>query len=138
MRVLSFVKKTIDGTIVSALLKIHRIQLEGRVVFNGIPRFHGGGNIIIGEGSVLNSGKRANIIGGDRELALVCNEGATLRIGKNVGISNCAIICNKSIAIEDNVRLGGVLRYMIQTFTHLILSRGWKCQIHISRQMRLQ
>ena len=85
----------------------------------GWVKIYGSGSIIIGKGLKLNSGIKYNPIGGDTKLFLISNEGASLRIGNNVGISNSTIFCNHSINIKDNVMIGGSVKIYDTNFHSL-------------------
>lgn len=63
------------------------------------------GKVTIGSNFRVNSGSNHNIIGRQGR-AIFWVEG-TLSIGDNVGLSNSALICRKTITIENNVILGG-------------------------------
>jgi acetyltransferase-like isoleucine patch superfamily enzyme len=65
------------------------------------------GKIQISDYFRANSGQSYNPIGGDGKLRLVCAEKGTIKIGKNVRISNTTMVCQKKIIIEDNVAIGG-------------------------------
>lgn len=61
----------------------------------------------IGEGSVIRSHRRSNPAGGGQPNCIITvKNGASLEIGKNVGISNSTIYCKEKIVIEDNVLIG--------------------------------
>lgn len=64
------------------------------------------GNLHIGNGFTVNCNFRSNPVGGPYPSALDVNEGATLTIGNNVGMSGTVVMCNRSITIEDDVRFG--------------------------------
>ena len=65
------------------------------------------GQIEIGNNVIINSCYVENPIGGQTFTSLVVTDKAKLIIKDNVGISNCAIFCNKKITIEEFVLLGG-------------------------------
>lgn len=65
------------------------------------------GSLIAEDGIKINSGYRSNPIGGSNITSIVVNEGGTLHIGKNVGISNTAIVCMNKIVINEDVFIGG-------------------------------
>ena len=76
---------------------------------NGIPYVSVaiGGSCIIGDNLVMNNGVRGNPIGSYERCTIFVDKGAKLTIGKNLGISQTAIICHTSINIGDNVMIGG-------------------------------
>lgn len=80
------------------------IRIKGRIFLRN------GGKINIGKGAKINSGKNANVIGGDIRTNLIVFPNASLQIGDNVGISNCTIVCQNSITLENNVMLGGSVK----------------------------
>lgn len=55
----------------------------------------------------INSGFALNAVGGYRRTGIWVGREGTLRIGKNVGISNCTVVCSNSITIGENVFIGG-------------------------------
>jgi acetyltransferase-like isoleucine patch superfamily enzyme len=63
------------------------------------------GKVIIGKNLTVNSGNNHNIIGRQQKTTFWVE--GLLTIGDNVGMSSTAIICNHSIAIGDNVTIGG-------------------------------
>ncbi len=63
------------------------------------------GSMKIGSNLRLNSGPSFNVIG--RQQKCIFWVEGDLTIGSNVGMSATAIICNHSIAIGDNVIIGG-------------------------------
>ena len=65
-----------------------------------------GGNITVGDGYKINSGKGYNPIGGDTVCRLICYGGKII-IGNRVGISNSTIVSRDSVTIEDDVFIGG-------------------------------
>lgn len=65
------------------------------------------GSCVIGPGFNANSGSIFNPIGGDSICRIVIKVGASLNIGKNFGISNSTIFCERKICIGDNVVVGG-------------------------------
>ena len=103
-------------------VKKHNVKLGSNVQLNGVCLFTtaAGGEIQIGDNVTINSGEKYNRIGGDTRTIIQTIGRGKINIGSNVGISNCAMICRDSIMIEDYVFVGGVLNYMIMTFTPLI------------------
>ena len=85
------------------------VSLNGKVKIRGriVCKRNGNGKIVFGKDCVINSAKWANIIGGDTRTAFIVNNGAVIRIGNNVGISNSTLVASKEIVIEDNVMIGG-------------------------------
>ncbi|HEY7514831.1 MAG TPA: acyltransferase [Vicinamibacteria bacterium] len=68
---------------------------------------HPTSSIRIGDGCRIQSGFAGNPVGGSRRMALWLGPGAHLTLGNRVGLSNSTIVCMKSVAIEDDVFLGG-------------------------------
>ena len=66
-----------------------------------------GGVCSIGVDFTMNNGIKGNPIGCYERCTIFVDKGAVLNIGKNVGISQTAIICHINICIEDNVKIGG-------------------------------
>ena len=74
----------------------------------GIPvlDIHHNGRFIIGKNLRFNSGKYHAIGGRQQPCFFVVAKGAELKIGNNVGLTSVALICNDSITIGDNVKIG--------------------------------
>lgn len=66
-----------------------------------------GGKFIIGKNFTMNNGIKGNPIGSYRKCTFFVDRNATLTIGDDVGISQTALICHKSITIGNNVKIGG-------------------------------
>ena len=66
-----------------------------------------GGKCSIGKNFYMNNGAKGNPIGSFRRCTFFVDRGATLTIGDNVGISQTALICQKSITILNDVKIGG-------------------------------
>lgn len=66
-----------------------------------------GGKFTIGNKFSMNNGIKGNPIGSYRKCTFFVDRNATLNIGENVGISQTALICHKSITIGNNVKIGG-------------------------------
>ena len=64
------------------------------------------GTITIGDRVRMNSKGSANPIGGDEKTYFQVLSGATLTIGNDVGMSNCAITAANSVTIGNFVRIG--------------------------------
>lgn len=114
-----FIYKAIRKTILTALKPFEK--LITRILFwgnnvkhqgfrtNGIPYVMVaiGGKCSIGKNFAMNNGAKGNPIGSFRRCTFFVNRGATLTIGDNVGISQTALVCQKSITILNNVKIGG-------------------------------
>lgn len=88
---------------------------------SGLPflRISSRGRLIIGSNFAMNNEAHGNPIGAFNPCTIVVEEGATLRIGDNVGISQTALICTSDITIGDNVKIGGGTRLYTSDFHSL-------------------
>lgn len=66
-----------------------------------------GGKCSIGQNFAMNNGIKGNPIGCYQRCTLFVDRNAELKIGNNVGISQTALICHKSITIGNYVKIGG-------------------------------
>lgn len=66
-----------------------------------------GGKFSIGKNFAMNNGIKGNPIGCYERCTFFVDRGAVLTIGDNVGMSQAALICHKSITIGNNVKIGG-------------------------------
>lgn len=64
------------------------------------------GTIRMGDRVRINSNGKANPIGGGERTYFQVLKGASLSIGNDVGMSNCAITAGNSVTIGDFVRIG--------------------------------
>lgn len=76
---------------------------------NGIPYIvvARGGKFVIGNNFTMNNGIKGNPIGSYRRCTFFVDRNAELIIGDNVGMSQAALICHKSITIGNDVKIGG-------------------------------
>lgn len=76
---------------------------------NGIPyvMVARGGKFNVGKNFAMNNGINGNPIGCYERCTFFVDRGAVLTIGDNVGMSQAALICHKSITIGNNVKIGG-------------------------------
>lgn len=76
---------------------------------NGIPyvMVARGGKFSIGKNFAMNNGIKGNPIGCYERCTFFVDRGAVLTIGDNVGMSQAALICHKSITIGNYVKIGG-------------------------------
>ena len=74
---------------------------------NGIPyvMVARGGKFSIGKNFAMNNGIKGNPIGCYERCTFFVDRGAVLTIGDNVGMSQAALICHKSITIGNNVKI---------------------------------
>lgn len=87
-----------------------KVKLDRNVTLNGVTRFTSErkGTIYIGADTIINSGRDWNIIGGDSRTVLRTVAKGSIQIGRNVGISNSALVSGgEGIIIEDDVLIGG-------------------------------
>jgi len=66
-----------------------------------------GSSFTIGDNFLMNNGKLFNAIGRQQSCCFIVQRNGVLKIGNNVGISDTAIVCYKSVTISDNVTIGG-------------------------------
>ena len=76
---------------------------------NGIPYIMvaRGGRFSLGKNFAMNNGIKGNPIGCYERCTFFVDREAVLTIGDNVGMSQAALVCHKSITIGDNVKIGG-------------------------------
>lgn len=76
---------------------------------NGVPYVMValGGKMQIGKNFKMNNGPTGNPIGCFQPCTFVVDRNAQLKIGDNVGISQCALIAHANIEIQNNVKIGG-------------------------------
>lgn len=91
------------------VLRHNRVEIGNNLIISGRIYCVAGktGNIKIGNNVRINSGIRYNPIGGDSKAILFADEGGSISIGDNVGMSNCAIVSKTSISIGNGVMIGG-------------------------------
>ena len=77
------------------------------------------GSCVLGDNFRMSNGVRFNPIGFPQPCQIVVTDGAELIIGKNVGMSQAAIICHHSITIGDNVKIGGGVKIYDTNFHSL-------------------
>ena len=82
---------------------------------NGLPYIcvAPSGKLKIGKGFSMNNGLRFNPIGFPQPCTLYVGENAQMTIGENCGISQASLICHYNIELQTNVKIGGVLEFMI-------------------------
>lgn len=72
-------------------------------------RFHGrygGGKVLIGDNFYFSSGSGVNPIASNLQGAIFLENGASLKIGNNVGMSSTRMWVHDSVTIGDNVKVG--------------------------------
>lgn len=89
------------------LLKANNVKFGKNLRSNGCPIISvtDKGKMTIGDNFAMNNGVLFNQIGRNQKCMLLV--GGELTIGNNVGMSSTAIVCQESIEIGDNVRIGG-------------------------------
>lgn len=102
-------KNNISHFFAKAILTGNDVKYNRSLICNGIPKVdvHRTANFYIGQNCCINSSITANPIGRYTPTMLMVRENAVLRIGDHVGLSSTAIICQKEIIIDDNVKIGG-------------------------------
>ena len=88
-------------------LRLRKINCGKRLSTHGTLFVRGTGTITIGENVSITSCRETNPIGGDVKTILFAKNNATITIGDNTGISNSALVAVDSIAIGNNVLIGG-------------------------------
>ena len=89
-------------------LWLNGVEFSRDIVALGIPRVYVDpkAKFIIGKNFVFKSGKIFSQIGRPHPTYFTVRYNGVLTIGNNVAISNTAIVCEKAITIENNVRIG--------------------------------
>lgn len=107
MFLLTNVKKMADTLQMKVVFATHNVSCGNKVSMNGIFRIIGKGKLVLQDECTINSGKRANPIGGDTRTLFSISQNAIITVGKKCGISNAAFVSNIGITLEDNVFIGG-------------------------------
>ncbi|WP_162030190.1 MULTISPECIES: acyltransferase [unclassified Lentimonas] len=89
------------------ILKKNAAQTSNYMIYGRIFVKNKMGVLKIGSNFLCNSGPSYNPIGRGDRTRLSVDKGATLTIGKDVGISNSTIICATSVSIGNKVLIGG-------------------------------
>jgi acetyltransferase-like isoleucine patch superfamily enzyme len=107
-KILAYIRKFVDKLRCSYIFSGNNVKYS-HFQTNGVPyvMVAWGGNAFIGNNFSMNNGIRGNPIGSYRPCTFFVDKGADLYIGDNVGISQTALICHKSIKILNNVKMGG-------------------------------
>lgn len=98
----------ISNFITYIIFKIHKIQMNNRILSNGIPYLvkHQSSTFKIGFNFKMNNRVQSNPIGRAYKCMFIIRENSNLLIGNNVGMSGTTIVCQKSIIIGNNVKIG--------------------------------
>ena len=83
-------------------------------------RIHPSSKIVLGDCVKIHSGFNLNPVGAFRRTIIHVSENAKLQIANNVGISNCTIVAQKSVAIGANSKIGGSVEIYDTDFHSLI------------------
>lgn len=89
------------------IFALHNVSCGRNATFNGIFKIVGKGKLVLQDECTINSGKRANPIGGDTRTLFSISQNAIIAIGRKCGISNATFVSNIGITLEDNVLIGG-------------------------------
>lgn len=104
-----YLQKKFSTAITSALFSMNGVHgcFKNGYCY-GIPFFRCSinGKIISGNGLKIASTTSSSAMGYRSGSKIIINPNAVLKLGKNVGMTNVAILCNKEITIGDNVLLG--------------------------------
>lgn len=87
---------------------VYNVKNE-KINSSGVPFLHieKKGSMTIGDDFKMNNGLKFNPIGYVNPCVFVVLNGAKLKIGRSVGMSQTTIVCHESISIGDYVKLGG-------------------------------
>lgn len=98
-----------EQTMSSIIMKLNGVVIDTGFKSRGIPcvDISLGGSFFIGKNFRMNNGKKYNKIGRQQQCFFIVGKKGKLNIGNNVGISQTALICEKSISIGDDVMIGG-------------------------------
>jgi len=97
----------IMDSIAPLYFRINKVQYEKGLILKGVPKLFIQGSCIVGENFKLNSRLSSNPIGRSYKSMFVVRKDAYLSIGNNVGMSGITIVCQKSITIGNDVKIGG-------------------------------
>ncbi len=114
--------KPVDG-INKLEMKCRNISYGALFCTRGRLFIRGKGKIEIGDRVTINSCRESNPIGGDTKTIIYSKNGAVIKIGTGVGISNSALVAMQRIVIEDNVLIGGNCKIYDHDFHSLEYSK---------------
>ena len=95
------------GLVGRVLLQLEGVECGRGVRISGVPVVINNGSIVFGAGVTINSGTLSNPVGGSGRTVITVLKGATLKIGKESGISNSEIYARERISIGERVMIGG-------------------------------
>lgn len=106
--ILTYIRFVINHLVTWTILFCNNVQFQ-KIHTKGIPfvKIARGGNCTIGNNLRINNNIQSNPIGRVQQCILVVNRGASLSIGKNVGMSSTAIVAHHHISIGNYVKIGG-------------------------------
>lgn len=109
MRWIRRIQFYIDSLYNRLLLKYKRVEYGANLVVYGKLYLKGNGKMTIGDNVIFRSGLLTNPLGGGNRMVIAVDEGSSIVIGNNVGISNSCMraTVGGGIVIEDNVLIGG-------------------------------
>jgi acetyltransferase-like isoleucine patch superfamily enzyme len=102
-------KHPIEQVISKLLFMFWGAKLGKEIQFLGLPGIRNLNRIEIGDSTRIISGAR-NLVGTDVRTYFETGQNGYIRIGSRVGMSNCVLISQESITIEDQVYIGGGTR----------------------------
>jgi len=107
-RLCGTIQTKINNVVTLLLFKCNNVYVHS-FSSNGIPYIMvaRGGKFVIGNNFAMNNGIKGNPIGSYRRCTFFVDRNAELIIGDNVGMSQAALICHKSIKIGNDVKIGG-------------------------------
>lgn len=97
---------------------------------------HPRGTCILGSGVAMVNKARFATLGKSNRCKLVVADGAELKIGNNVGMSNTTIVSSKSVIIGNNILLGGGV-IITDTDFHSLNHKYWHTDDDLKYMKRL-
>lgn len=85
---------------------LNNVKYKNGLLCNGFPYLSVQGEFFIGVNFKNNNRLQSNPIGRNYKCLFVVRKNAVLEIGDNVGLSGVSIVCQKSISIGNNVKIG--------------------------------
>lgn len=86
--------------------KVNNIVFDKGLILNDFLDLTVQGLFLVGKNFKINNRLHSNPIGRNYKCLFVVRKDAKLQIGNNCGFSGVAIVCQKSIEIGDNVKIG--------------------------------
>ena len=100
-------------------MKITKVKYGKNLLLQGVPVIFNkkGANLEIGDNCIIKSSFLSNLVGlYSRTIIVTRKEGASIKIGNNVGISGATIYARKSISIGDNTAIVGNAKILDNDF----------------------